>query len=325
MPLVVHFLNVGQGDCTIIQFPSGRVGIVDIDNLKVLDVDTAREMLETYHQSMDFLIRAQRYPKEVLDEAFLRGVNQQLTDPLAYYDRWIGWNQDIFRFIATHPDMDHITGLHRLHVEEPNKSILNFWHTGTYDFKSGADWTGSLYDKRDWDTYRELVHSSSSPKSLKKGQGDSGSYWTEDEIELWAPTRELEALAIERVEPNILSMILKISYRGVSIVLGGDATTNETWPAIYPHLDMTGVNVLKASHHGRKSGYYWPAVKEMSPWLTVTSVGEVAHDATDNYRRYSTHTVSLRDAGDIQITVHDDGRWSYSSNVAQHWKPKLEN
>jgi len=40
MPLVVHFLNVGQGDCTIIQFPSGRVGIVDIDNLPILDDET---------------------------------------------------------------------------------------------------------------------------------------------------------------------------------------------------------------------------------------------------------------------------------------------
>lgn len=30
------------------------------------------------------------------------------------------------------------------------------------------------------------------------------------------------------------------------------------------------ITVLKASHHGRKSGYYGPAVKEMSPWLTIT-------------------------------------------------------
>ncbi len=157
MPLVVHFLNVGRGDCTIIEFPSGRVGMVDIDNLKALD-----------------------------------------------------------------------------------------------------------------------------------------------------------------------SMVLKISYKGKAIVLGGDATAEETWPTISPITDMQGISVLKASHHGRRSGFYAPAVKEMAPWLTITSVGEKAHDATESYRRYSTHTVSLRDAGDIRITVNDDGTWTYSPNVAQHWKPKRE-
>jgi hypothetical protein len=62
---------------------------------------------------------------------------------------------------------------------------------------------------------------------------------------------------------------------------------------------------------------------EMSPWLTITSVGEKAHDATESYRRYSDHTVSLRDAGDIVITISDDGTWTYSGNVSDHWKPKL--
>ena len=36
--------------------------------------------------------------------------------------------------------------------------------------------------------------------------------------------------------------------------------------------EMTGITVLKASHHGRKTGYHQPSVKEMSPWLTITSV-----------------------------------------------------
>ena len=80
--------------------------------------------------------------------------------------------------------------------------------------------------------------------------------------------------------------------------------------------------MLKASHHGRKTGYYQPAVKVLAPWLAITSVGEKAYDATDNYRRYAEHTVSLRDAGDVQITIADDGTLYYSPNVAEHWKPK---
>lgn len=82
------------------------------------------------------------------------------------------------------------------------------------------------------------------------------------------------------------------------------------------------MSVLKASHHGRKSGYYGPAVKAMAPWLTITSVGEAEHDATDNYRQYSDYTVSLRKAGDICVTINDDGKWFYSPDLSKYWKPK---
>src|SRR5258708_26973264 len=36
MPLVLHFLNVGHGDCTFIELPSGRLMMIDINNSKSL-------------------------------------------------------------------------------------------------------------------------------------------------------------------------------------------------------------------------------------------------------------------------------------------------
>jgi hypothetical protein len=60
MPLTVHFLNVGRGDCTIIEFPSGRVGMVDIDNLKSLAPNSEREYLEEYQKSYEYLSARQR-------------------------------------------------------------------------------------------------------------------------------------------------------------------------------------------------------------------------------------------------------------------------
>ena len=328
MPLVVHFINVGRGDCTIIEFPSGRIGVVDIDNLKVLDQDTRSEVLQEYHQSKDYLFaKALGKSQYELDEGVLKKATATLTDPLAYYNTHIGKEKNIFRLLITHPDMDHMTGLYRIHKQDSNKSILNFWHTGNHDFNladnSDEDWDESPYDKRDWETYKKL-RIGDGIMSLKNYQGAKGQFWTEDGVELWAPTPELEKQAVEKEEPNILSMILKITFKDKSIVLGGDATADETWSAIYPKIEMTGIAVLKASHHGRKTGYYGLAVKEMSPWLTITSVGEVAHDATNNYRRYSNHTVSLRKAGDIKITIDDDGTLYYPRKIEQYWKPQLE-
>ena len=326
MPLKVHFLNVGRGDCTIIQFPSGRVGMVDIDNLKVLDADTKAELLAEYRNTLEYQLASRTILGQLLVEGqFLKKEEARLTDPLAYYDAHIGKSTDIFRLIVTHPDMDHMTGLYRLRKQDPNKSIINFWHTGKHDFNlahtTDQEWADSPYDKRDWETYKEL-RDGEKPRSLQKYQGDTGDFWTEDGVDIWAPTPALEKLAVEKDQSNILSLILKITYKGRSIVLGGDATADETWTTIHPTTDMAGIAVLKASHHGRKSGYFGPAVKEMSPWLTITSVGEAEHDATDNYRRYSEYTVSLRKAGDICIEIADDGMLYYPPHLKDHWKPR---
>lgn len=63
----------------------------------------------------------------------------------------------------------------------------------------------------------------------------------------------------------------------------------------------------------------------MSPWLTIPSVTEEAHDATQNYRRYSDYTVSLRDTQDIKIGIDDDGTLYYAPKLENHWRPKLAN
>ncbi len=130
MPLKVHFLNVGRGDCTIIEFPSGHVGMVDVDYLKVLDPDTKEEMLQEYRESMDYLVAKAvgRMPYQA-ESTFLAKEQAKLTDPFAYYDRYIGEYKDVFRMVITHPDMDHMTGLYRLHELESYKTIVNFWHT----------------------------------------------------------------------------------------------------------------------------------------------------------------------------------------------------
>jgi len=326
MPLKIHFLNVGRGDCTIIEFPSGRVGIVDIDNLKILDPSTREELLEEYRRSSEYRLTMISNPAGAkrAEVEFLKRVGRKLTDPLAYYDTHIGKFRDIHRLIITHPDMDHMTGLFRLYKQDPNKDIYNFWHSGPYDFNlaytTDEEWASCPYDQRDWLTYKLLRRKKSLPAAVQYYQGESNELLEEDGIEVWAPTPELEALSVRKKASNIISTVLKISYMGHSIVLGGDATANETWPTIYPQLDMTGITILKASHHGRRSGYYRPAVKEMSPWLTITSVGERAHDATENYRRYSNYTVSLRKAGDIAIEIDDNGNVWYPESISQHWK-----
>lgn len=320
MSLTVHFLNVGEGDCTIIEHPT-RISVVDLSNVARLDPTTVEE---TVSGDMNLLLAKMAGRSELqLSEAAARKV-APLTDALEYYEEHIGRDRDIWRLIVTHPHMDHVSGLHRLFYEEPT-DIYNFWYASkaNFDLDNDAGWekVGGRYDRRDWEAYKTL-RDSDLRRSFDQRKGESRKYWDDDGIEIWAPTQDLVDRAIECNDQNVLSMILKITYAGRVIVLGGDATADDTWPEIWPSVSMSGVNVLKASHHGRNSGYHQPSVKEMSPWLTITSVGQSEHDATRRYRQYSEHTVSMRSFGDIKITIGDDGTLYYPPGLDQHWKDK---
>ena len=49
----IHFLNVKQGDCSIIQHISDRVTMIDI--CKAVPIDVADEMLKMFTQSLDVI------------------------------------------------------------------------------------------------------------------------------------------------------------------------------------------------------------------------------------------------------------------------------
>jgi beta-lactamase superfamily II metal-dependent hydrolase len=105
--------------------------------------------------------------------------------------------------------------------------------------------------------------------------------------------------------------VLFILHGGCTILLGGDAPT-EIWKTLYEALneEMPKVNLLKAPHHGRKTGYYWPAVKAMAPDYTVVSIGKLKRkeDASASYEKYSERgCFTTRFQGNISAYCYTDG------------------
>lgn len=88
----LHFLNVKNGDCSIIEHSTGNTTVIDISNGKE---DDSRLLLEAlglesasqgnYHQKNN--------PENPI--SYLKNLNKK----------------SIMRFILTHPDMDHMDGL----------------------------------------------------------------------------------------------------------------------------------------------------------------------------------------------------------------------
>ena len=247
-----------------------------------------------------------------LFEAELKSLEDRLVDPAEFFKQRF-YGREVFRFILTHPDMDHMSGLYRLFSSEQESiSLINFWDTEHSKTMSEVDFTrpGAKGTWQDWQEYLRIRSSMTSAKVLYNYRDDSRQYWDEDRITILSPTTQLAEDANSRQEWNRLSYVLMVEYCGRRIVLGGDADVG-AWADIYARYADDGlkVDLLKASHHGRDSGYYQPAVKAMDPKFTVVSVGKKPDsDASNKYRHYSQKVLSTRFHGTIhaQLSAHGE-------------------
>jgi len=131
-----------------------------------------------------------------------------------------------------------------------------------------------------------------------------------DGIHILAPTPELTNAANKTDDPNGHSYALWLQYGDYKVVLGGDCD-EAAWQSIWKKYGAgLRCNILKASHHGRASGFHLEAVKAMNPEYTIVSVGKKpSTDASNRYRSYTSQKVwSTRWRGNIVLTIHDNGR-----------------
>jgi hypothetical protein len=206
--------------------------------------------------------------------------------------------------------MDHMAGIHRL-VEE-RISILNLWDTHHCIQKDEDALRNANVNKdiQDWYTYRGMRQSSENPTVLRLTAGATGDFYSGDGISIWAPFDQRHATN-PNADPNAVSYVLFFQIGKCNVVLGGDATV-ETWEEIYRRRGgvFPKVHLLKASHHGRKSGYHLESVKAMKPDVTIVSVGELKgkDDAAASYERFSIKgCYSTVEHGDIIAKCWSDG------------------
>lgn len=95
-----HFLNVKNGDCSIIEHGSGHISVIDVCNArKVKQEMSVTESLEMFSRAGSGNFQQKKHP----------------VNPIEYLKKF-GINS-IFRFMLTHPDMDHMDGIKDLFEE----------------------------------------------------------------------------------------------------------------------------------------------------------------------------------------------------------------
>lgn len=309
-----HFLNVDHGDCTVLhhpgdeQRPEGRVTLVDIHDWK----DKQNPDVAGLTNFLNNVIGSGG-PETEAEYAY-----NYLNDPIDYFRNNIENKENgIWRFVATHPDMDHLSGLERLDEEFKITEFWDSFHEKTLSADQD-DWH-KRFDPGDWKRYEQIRHGETDHHYIQPTKGTKTSTWKDDDIDILHPSsayiQELNEKYREHSSPeyNNLSYVLKANTPAGSILLPGDIDSEEPWNRVmeYAGDELNDVRVLKAAHHGRQNGLNEEAVKKMDPEYVILSVGKKnEHDAQSDYNRIcseDTEVYSTRQHGRIKVTAKQNG------------------
>ncbi len=293
----IHFLNVGKGDCSVIQHSSGRVSVVDVCNAEIPhDADQASKQLREMMNAR---------------QGILGNFNQKdyPVNPILYL-----WERDIkkaFRFILTHPDMDHMDGIRDLFIAF---NPPNFWDTNN---NAEKDFSGrGPYREEDWEFYQALRDGDPGVevKRLALHCGDKGKYWLQndlgeagDGLTILAPTPALVVDANQTKEYNDCSYVLVYRPGNRKIVFAGDSH-NKTWEHILENdrSEVRDADLLIAPHHGRHSDRSFEFLDVVNPKLTFFGYAESEHLAYNAWHSRGLPIITNNQAGSMIIDVVDD-------------------
>lgn len=308
----VHHLNVGHGDTIVIEIQdTNHLTVIDINRSSEFDDDTKEELIEEAKSMADLSYLTDYKLNLIESDQFLKkaGYDIQLTDPIEYINN-LNYSS-IFRFIQTHPHMDHLTGLNALFSEI---DVLNIWcNENNFDVDESKLSDSQLEDWKLYQKYRDTTETKIDGIGVVRPKsGEQGDFWRQDNITILSPTPGLIDLAHEKDNRNIMSYVLLLEYGGRKFVFGGDAE-KETWEYIVDNYEdeISDVTVLDASHHGRDSGYYEPAIELMNPDYVIVSVGKKpSTDASNKYKKHCDNVWSTRWKGTVTFTINSNGTGS---------------
>lgn len=264
--LRIHFLRVGDGDCTIVELPDNRIMMVDIMNGRIGAAP-----------------------------------NSNYTNPIHHLNQYFS-GYSIHRYVQTHPDMDHMDGFADL---IKNYQIFNFWDTDTHknpdDFTifREEDWTAYKNAKkgRILNVYRQtdpiisdsggyvynIYPISPTTKLIADVNSSDNTPWNKASYVVLLQYGGFKLLLGGDAEKEVWEEIYDW------------ANTDSKAKAL-----LQDINVFKVSHHGRDTGYCTNEMLQlMTPQQIISDYSPLVKDSANSkyeyYRDNSQSLVNIRD------------------------------
>lgn len=305
---IIHFLNVLEGDCNIIQHDSGRMSMMDVSNAYNRE-DTPEEKAARASCEREERRTRTNVPSGKID------YRQKLTpdNPIVYLKENLG-TRDIFRFIVSHPDMDHLDGIKDLYTDF---TVTNTWDTENNKAIALSDSFAGYY-REDWKFYTQLrAGNVQNTRRLTNYDNDSSQYWNEDLIKILCPSKELLRQANVTKDYNDASYVLLCLFPRAGdkywkVIFAGDSD-DHSWTHILQHYknEVSSIDVLFAPHHGRDSSRNYDFLKVLKPRVTLLGNASSRHLA---YACYPPIRITNNQAGFVVIEILTEKMSFYVKN-----------
>lgn len=182
----------------------------------------------------------------------------------------LGYNS-IDYLVATHGDADHIGSLYKIFD----------------DFEVESCYTSCIPSNTK--TYEKFLESVKD-EGIELQMPNAGDFIIDEEsldIEVMGPDKQLIS-----DDTNDASVVLLISFYDYDFLFTGDAPSN-----ILEEYNIGDIEVLKASHHGSRTGVSQELINELTPEYSVISVA-----AQNRYNHPHSETLELLKNSEIYMT-----------------------
>jgi competence protein ComEC len=270
--LLVHFLDVGQGDSSLVIFPGGTTMLVDGGGDLGLDCGPGDDNQQ-----------------EPLDADFgddSRGVGEVAVS------RFL-WSLGLTRIdyvLATHSDRDHIGGL---------LSVIENFEVGQVVF-------GPIPAS---DPAFEALRRAAQRERVPIGSVSAGDRFQIEGVRmeiLWPP----RPANPKQITENNDSVVLRLCHGSVAIMLTGDIELEAERGLIESRAELRA-DVLKVPHHGSRNSSWPQFIDLVKPKLAIVSAGErnrFGHPHRETIERYlSCGAQMLQTYSHGTVTIESDG------------------
>ncbi len=304
-----HFLNVKEGDCSIIKHgASQHIGVIDVCNAR--SASWSSLLTDIFKAASDARTK----------EGGNYGQKANPENPISYLKKF--GESSIFRFALTHPDMDHMDGIKDLFTDF---NPVNFYDTD--NTKEMGPFQGSPYREEDWTFYKSLRDQKpqTDPRRITLFPPGEGVHRTEDwngnkpGDSFWtlAPTRELLAQANENPESDYhdASYVFLWWTNAGRILVPGDSH-DATWEYLISQYEeyLTDIELLIAPHHGRDSGRSYDFLKVLNPKMTFFGNARAEHMAYPAWRNRKLEYLTNNQAGSMVVDCTGENLSLYVTN-----------
>ena len=211
---------------------------------------------------------------------------------------------EVAAFILSHPHADHIGGA---------ASVIRRMPVG-FVWDGGYAQASSVY---------ESVLDAARERGVAWRPARPGAAMDIDGVRLTVLSPDSAEIAAAP-DANAASVVVMAEYRGVKILLTGDAERDvEARLAARLGADLRA-DVLKVGHHGSATSTTAPLLEAVSPRLALVSVGagnrygHPSPDVLEALRSHGSHVLRTDDVGTIVVSIDggpvlqvaaEDGRW----------------